>query len=61
MSATGCEQLHASMSAGGQSELKERRSALVLRDEDGGGDPPRRTPVDLEGGTAVVRVPAEGR
>jgi hypothetical protein len=61
ISATGFEQLHASFSPGKQSELKERQSALVLRDDEEDGAPPNRTMVDLEGDTAVVRTPAADR
>lgn len=57
ISATGFEQLHASFSPGKQNELKERQSALVLRDDEEDGAPPNRTVVDLESGVAVVRVP----
>jgi hypothetical protein len=57
ISATGFEQLHASFSPGKQNELKERQSALVMRDDEEDGAPPNRTTVDLEGGTAVVRMP----
>jgi hypothetical protein len=53
--------LHASLSPGKQNELKERRSALVMRDGDEDGAPPHRTTVDLEGGTAVVRMPRDRR
>ncbi|OII62040.1 MULTISPECIES: DUF6191 domain-containing protein [unclassified Streptomyces] len=60
ISATGFEQLHASMSPGKQSELKERQSALLQRDDEEDGAPPHRTRVDLEGGTAVVRLPPRG-
>ncbi|MFG2757109.1 DUF6191 domain-containing protein [Streptomyces wuyuanensis] len=58
ISSTGFEQLHATFSPGKQSELKERQSALLLRDDEEDGAPPNRTTVDLDGGTAVVRVPA---
>lgn len=44
-----------------QSQLKERPSALILRDDEEDGAPPNRTMVDLEGGTAVVRMPPAGR
>ncbi|QIZ00250.1 DUF6191 domain-containing protein [Streptomyces sp. S1D4-11] len=57
ISATGFEQLHATLSPGKQNELKERQSALVLRDDEEDGAPPHRTTIDLEGGTAVVRRP----
>ncbi|WP_329257557.1 DUF6191 domain-containing protein [Streptomyces sp. NBC_01478] len=55
ISATGFEQLHASLSPGKQTELKERQSALVMRDDEEDGDPPWST-VDLGAGTAVVRL-----
>ncbi|WP_436841903.1 DUF6191 domain-containing protein [Streptomyces bobili] len=55
--ATGFEQLHASHSPGKRSELEERQSALVMRDDEEDGAPPNRTTVDLAGGTAVVRLP----
>ncbi|KUJ35916.1 DUF6191 domain-containing protein [Streptomyces sp. MI02-2A] len=61
ISATGFEQLHASLSPGKQSELKERQSALLMRDDEEDGAPPNRTTVDLDGGTAVVRMPPAGR
>ena len=55
ISATGFEQLHASLSPGKQTELKERQSALVMRDDEEDGDPPWST-VDLRAGTAVIRL-----
>ncbi|MFE4176374.1 DUF6191 domain-containing protein [Streptomyces sp. NPDC056909] len=61
VSATGFEQLHASLSPGKQTELKERQSALVMRDDEDDGAPPHRTTVDLDGGTAVVRIPRAGQ
>ncbi|MFD7898064.1 DUF6191 domain-containing protein [Streptomyces sp. NPDC059568] len=60
VSATGFEQLHAAFSPGKQSELKERQSALLLRDDEEDGAPPHRTTVDLDGGTAVIRIPRTG-
>ncbi|MGW6454788.1 DUF6191 domain-containing protein [Streptomyces sp. NPDC055078] len=57
VSATGFEQLHATFSPGKQSELKERQSALLLRDDEEDGAPPHRSTVDLDGGRAVVRLP----
>ncbi|MFD9594291.1 DUF6191 domain-containing protein [Kitasatospora sp. NPDC059973] len=56
ISSTGFEQLHAQFAAGKQHELDERRSTLMLRDEEGEGAPPR-TRVDLASGTAVVVTP----
>ncbi|MFF8617656.1 DUF6191 domain-containing protein [Streptomyces sp. NPDC015350] len=61
ISATGFEQLHASLSPGKQNELKERQSALVMPDDEDDGAPPHRTTVDLTAGTAVVRLPRAGR
>ncbi|MDQ0763978.1 DUF6191 domain-containing protein [Streptomyces canus] len=56
ISATGFEQLHAALSPGKQNELKERQSALVMRDDEEDGAPPRST-VDLTSGKAVIRLP----
>ncbi|MFE7854486.1 DUF6191 domain-containing protein [Streptomyces sp. NPDC101209] len=61
VAATGFEQLHASLSPGKQNELKERQSALVMPDGEDDGAPPNRTTVDLDGGTAVVRMPRRDR
>ncbi|MER5407356.1 DUF6191 domain-containing protein [Streptomyces sp. NPDC002769] len=55
ISATGFEQLHASLSPGKQHELTERQSALVMRDDEEDGAPAHRTTVDPNTGTAVVR------
>ncbi|GGZ13602.1 hypothetical protein GCM10010387_02050 [Streptomyces inusitatus] len=57
VSATGFEQLHATFSAGKQNELKERQSALLMKDDEEDGAPPHRSTVDLDGGRAVVRLP----
>lgn len=54
VSATGFEQLHASLSPAKDAELRHRRSSLMLRDEEGDGAPPRAV-VDLDGGTATIR------
>ncbi|MFE3069263.1 DUF6191 domain-containing protein [Streptomyces sp. NPDC059247] len=56
ISSTGFEQLHATFSQGKQNELKERQSALVLRDDEEDGAPPHRSTVDLKGGRAVIRI-----
>ncbi|MFE6779095.1 DUF6191 domain-containing protein [Streptomyces sp. NPDC057702] len=61
ISATGFEQLHASLSPGKQNELRERQSALVLPDDEDDGAPPNRTTVDLTAGTAIVRMPRTER
>lgn len=60
VSATGFEQLHAALSPGKQSELKERQSALVMRDDEEDGAPPHST-VDLTSGKAVIRLPGARR
>ncbi|MGA5193455.1 DUF6191 domain-containing protein [Streptomyces exfoliatus] len=60
VSSTGFEQLHATFSQGKQNELKERQSALVLRDDEEDGAPPNRSTVDLKGGVAVIRLGAQG-
>ncbi|WP_181803999.1 DUF6191 domain-containing protein [Streptomyces shenzhenensis] len=60
ISATGFEQLHASLAPGKQHELKERQSSLVIPDNEDDGAPPNRTTVDLAAGTAVVRMPRSG-
>ncbi|MER5357444.1 DUF6191 domain-containing protein [Streptomyces sp. NPDC002785] len=51
--ATGFEQLHASFSPGKRSELKERRSAPLLRDDKEDGAPPHRCTADLDGSRAM--------
>jgi hypothetical protein len=56
ISATGFEQLHATFAAGKQNELDERKTSLMLRDDQGDGAPPRSR-MDLEGGRAVLRLP----
>ncbi|MFE0510742.1 DUF6191 domain-containing protein [Streptomyces sp. NPDC058964] len=56
VSATGFEQLHGALSPGKQHELRERQSALLLRNDEQDGAPAHRTTVDLENGTAVIRV-----
>lgn len=56
ISATGFEQLHAQFAAGKQHELEQRKTTLMLRDEEGDGAPPLG-PVDLDGGRAVLRLP----
>ena len=55
ISATGFEQLHASFSPGKQNELEQRKTTLMLRDDEGDGAPPR-TRVDLDAGVAVIRA-----
>ncbi|AZK95516.1 MULTISPECIES: DUF6191 domain-containing protein [Streptomyces] len=60
VSATGFEQLHAAFSPGKATELKERQSSLLMKDDDEDGAPPNRSVVDLDGGVAVVRLPPAG-
>ncbi|WP_310794789.1 DUF6191 domain-containing protein [Streptomyces sp. TLI_171] len=55
ISSTGFEQLHAQFAAGKQAELEQRKTTLMLRDEEGEGAPPRSR-VNLEGGVAVIRA-----
>ncbi len=55
ISATGFEQLHATFAAGKQNELDERKTSLMLRDDQGDGAPPRSR-VDLDGGRAVLQL-----
>ncbi|MEU1785087.1 DUF6191 domain-containing protein [Streptomyces sparsogenes] len=61
ISATGFEQLHASLSPGKRNEQKERQSAPVIPGNEDDGAPPKRTTVDLDAGTAVVRMPRSVR
>jgi len=56
VSATGFEQLHLVFAASKQHELDERKTSLMLRDDQGDGAPPRSR-VDLDGGQAVVLLP----
>lgn len=54
LAAPGIDELNAFFYATKRYELDERRSSLVLRDEEGDGAPPRSA-VDLDAGTAVIR------
>ncbi|WP_106400333.1 DUF6191 domain-containing protein [Actinocorallia populi] len=56
VSAVGLDEMHALFYATKRHELDQRRTSLVLRDEEGDAAPPRSR-VDLEGGTAVLQVP----
>ncbi len=60
VSPTGFEQLHATFSQGKRNELKERQSALVLRDDEEDGAQPNRSTVDLKGGVVVIRLGGQG-
>ncbi|RAY11493.1 hypothetical protein DPM19_29755 [Actinomadura craniellae] len=50
MSAPGLDELHAIFYAGKRHEIDQRRTSLVLRDEEGDG-----SLIDLDGGTALLR------
>ncbi|MFF2747517.1 DUF6191 domain-containing protein [Kitasatospora sp. NPDC058048] len=54
LGATATEELHAFFNANKRVQIEQRRTQLVVRDDDHAGAPPR-TGVDLAGGTAVVR------
>jgi hypothetical protein len=58
LAASGIEEMHAILYAAKRHELDQRRTSLMLRDEEADGAPPRST-VDLDRGTAVIRnIPA---
>lgn len=57
MSAPGIEEMHAIFYATKRHELDQRRTSLILRDDEESGAPPR-SKVDLERGTAVIRTSA---
>ncbi|MFD5434884.1 DUF6191 domain-containing protein [Kitasatospora sp. NPDC127067] len=54
LGATATEELHAFFNANKRVQIEQRRTQLVMRDDDHAGAPPR-TGIDLAGGTAVVR------
>ncbi|MBO2454263.1 hypothetical protein J4573_44760 [Actinomadura barringtoniae] len=54
VSAVGVDELSAFFQGSKRHQLDEKRSSLILRDEENDGAPPR-TKVDLERGTAVIR------
>ncbi|MFB7125577.1 DUF6191 domain-containing protein [Kitasatospora sp. NPDC056273] len=54
LGATATEELHAFFNANKRVQIEQRRTQLVLRDDDHAGAPPRLG-VDLGAGTAVVR------
>jgi hypothetical protein len=56
LAAVGVDELNALYIGGKRHELDQRQTTLMMRDEEGDGAPPR-TRVDLETGTAVVRLP----
>ncbi|SDL16710.1 hypothetical protein SAMN04488074_109176 [Lentzea albidocapillata subsp. violacea] len=58
MSTAGISELGATFEAGKRDELEFRKEERQLRDDEGDHAPPRSR-VDLEGGTAVLKVPAQ--
>ncbi len=56
VSAAGIDEMQALFYATKRYELDQRRTSLMLRDEESDGAPPRSR-VDLDGGTAVIRGP----
>ncbi|MDB1089374.1 DUF6191 domain-containing protein [Streptomyces sp. ACA25] len=59
LSATGFEMLHVSLLPGKETELAQREVTRMLKDEEGDGAPPRSR-VDLDLGTAVIRLRGGG-
>ncbi|MGC0419554.1 DUF6191 domain-containing protein [Embleya sp. AB8] len=55
LGATGVEELHALLYPGKRVQLEQRRVELVLRDDEQDGAP-KRTGIDLDAGTARIRV-----
>ncbi|SMD22775.1 DUF6191 domain-containing protein [Lentzea albidocapillata] len=58
MSTAGISELGATFEAGKRDELEFRKEERQLRDDEGDHAPPRSR-VDLDGGTAVLKVPAQ--
>ncbi|GHH60277.1 DUF6191 domain-containing protein [Lentzea cavernae] len=58
MAAAGIGELGATFEAGKRDELEYRKEERQLRDDEGDHAPPRSR-VDLDGGTAVLKVPAQ--
>lgn len=58
MATAGIGELGATFEAGKREELEFRKEERQLRDEEGDGAPPRSL-VDLDGGTAVLKVPSQ--
>ena len=55
VSSTAFDEMHASLYAGKRLQLEQRRTEQLLRDDADGSAPPR-SEVDLDRGTAVVRL-----
>ena len=60
MATAGISELGATFEAGKREEIEFRKEERQLRDEEGDGAPPRSR-IDLDGGTAVVKVPSQRR
>ncbi|RDI20830.1 DUF6191 domain-containing protein [Lentzea flaviverrucosa] len=58
MATAGIGELGATFEAGKRDELEFRKEERQLRDDEGDHAPPRSR-VDLDGGTAVLKVPAQ--
>jgi Family of unknown function (DUF6191) len=56
VSSTGFDLLHAALSPGKADELAQRHTQELVRDDEGEGAPPRSR-VDLDVGTATLRLP----
>ena len=54
--ALATEELHALIYSGKRAQLEQRRIELVLRDDEHDGAPPR-SGIDLDAGTATIRLP----
>ena len=54
VASSGVDELQALFTPTKRYELDERRTSLILRDEEGDGAPPR-TKIDLDEGTAIIR------
>ena len=60
MATAGIGELGATFEAGKRDELEYRKEERQLRDDEGDHAPPRSR-VDLDGGTAVLKVPTQRR
>ncbi len=60
VASTGFEVLQGHLSAGKAQELKQRHTSLVLREDEEAGAPPTSY-IDLDEGTATIRLRKDGR
>ena len=58
LGATATEELHALIYGGKRAQLEQRRIELVLRDDEDSGAPPN-CGIDLDAGTATIRLPRQ--